>query len=105
MQQRLGGAILAVIAVVFGIYSGVDSWPWWLTGLFSLLSLSGVALMLLPVDKETSEVAERPTAFIKKDASGSSLDTIYSDADFMVDGNARETRFRNIIHRTDRSGG
>lgn len=75
MPQRLGGAILAVIAVVLGIYSGVDSWPWWLTALFSLLSLSGVILVLLPLDKKISEVAEKPTAFIRGDASGSSLDT------------------------------
>lgn len=80
MPQRLGGAVLAALAVVLGIYSGVDSWPW------------------------SSEVAEKPTAFIRGDASGSSLDTIYSDADFMVDGNARKTKFRNITHRTDRSG-
>lgn len=105
MPQRLGGIILAVLAVILGIYSGIDSWPWWLTALFSLLSLSGVILMLLPLDKKTSEVAEKPTAFIRGDASGSRLDTIYSDADFMVDGNARETKFRNITHRTNHSKG
>jgi hypothetical protein len=105
MPQRLGGVILAVLAVVLGIYSGIDSWPWWLTALFSLLSLIGVILMLLPRDKKTSEVAEKATAFIRGDASRSSLDTVYSDADFLVDGNARDTKFRNITHRTDHSKG
>ncbi len=104
MPQRLGGVILAVIAVVLGIYSGVSFWPWWLTAIFSALSLIGVILMLFPARKETPEVTEKPTAFIRGDADDSSLDTIYSDADFMVDGNARKTTFRNIIHRTGSSG-
>ena len=105
MPQRLGGLILAALAVALGIYSGIDSWPWWLTAVFSLLGLSGVILTLLPLNKKASEVAEKPTAFIRGDATGSSLDTIYSDADFMVDGNARKTKFRNITHRTDHSRG
>jgi hypothetical protein len=105
MSQRLGGTILAALAVVIAIISGIDSWPWWLTAIFALLSLAGVILMLIPSDQKTSEVEERPTAFIRGDASGSSLNTVYSDADFMVDGNARKTKFRNITHRTDRAKG
>jgi bacteriorhodopsin len=104
MSQRLGGTTLAALAVALGIYSGISSWAWWLIAIFAFFGLVGVVLMMMPENKPNNEM-EPSTAFIRGDASRSSLDTVYSDADYMVDGNARHAKFRNVTHRTRRRKG
>ena len=102
MLPRIGGAILAALAVGLGIYTIVSSESWWVTAILAFVALIGFFFMLLPGEKETAE-PEQPTRTFKGDLDGSKIDKVWSDADILVDGNARNAQISDITHRTDRS--
>jgi hypothetical protein len=103
MLPRIGGAILAALAVALGIYTFISSWPWWVTAILAFIVIVGAAFMLLPAKGETiTPEAPRPkTTTFKGDLDGSKIDSVWSDADTFADGNARNAQMSNITHHTD----
>jgi hypothetical protein len=104
MLQRIGGTTLAVLAVGFGIYTFTTSWPWWVTAIFAFVAAVSTVFALLPAKKEDAEPAH-PSVETKTFAGsldGSKIDNVWSDADILADGSARNAEISNITHRTDR---
>lgn len=102
MLPRIGGAILAALAVGLGIYTFISSWQWWITALFAIVALICFVLMLLPSKKETPEREQPRSTTFKGDLDGSTIGEVWSDADTLVDGNARNAKINKITHRTNR---
>jgi hypothetical protein len=86
-----------------------SDWDWAVVGV--VVVLAGLfAWLIFPVNQKPATESEstermRP-AFVRGDASGSSFARIDVDgADYMVDGDARETTFEDVVFRVGRSRG
>src|ERR1022692_546184 len=103
MRQYLGSIILTLLSISAPVIGAVENWPWpwWIFGGMAIGLLIG-AYLTRP-RREVPRSAPVPTAFVGGDASGSTFRNIYTDADYVVHGNARRAIFRNIIHRRQQS--
>jgi hypothetical protein len=87
----------------------VSDWNWVIIGIVFLIA-SVCAWLIFPEDKAAGTEPKgsermRP-AFVRGDASGSSFHRIDVDgADYMVDGDARNTIFEDVVFRAGRSRG
>lgn len=104
MRHWIGMCLLGVAGIAATLLQAWQSLPAWGIALTILLTAGGVTLTW-PVRREQDapRVSSPPpaadTAFIRGDASGSTMVDVSSDAQVFIEGDARETFLSRIIHR------
>jgi hypothetical protein len=104
VRQYLGTVIFGLLGVAVPVIGAATRWPWpWGIMLGIGVAFVVAAGLSYPVRERPEDPAPQ-TAFISGDATGSSFGNVYTDADFMVRGDARHAVFWNIIQRPRRRG-
>jgi hypothetical protein len=106
MRQYVGTVIFGVVAVAVGVVGWFvpdihQSWLWSLLVAAAVIACLIGAYLLHPSRKPSSPASQiAPSAFIKGDADGSTLQRVKSNADDFITGNARRAFLADIKHKS-----
>lgn len=101
----MGSIVALVIAVVIAIIGAATRWPWhwWIWAIVCAICVVVAVFAYLTQPQSDSRKENEPrSAFVVGDASGSSFNRVFSNADDFIRGNALRAIFRDVTHRSPR---
>lgn len=99
----VGSLVIAAVGSVGTLLAIVNQYSLWVTlGGVAVIAVALIAAIWSSFGARHARASDAPPAtshFIKGDFSNSTMDTVESRADVFIDGHARGSRLRRIVHR------